>query len=643
MNPVSTLVRLPPSQACFKSLLCILLVAANAVAVADEPVKSSAEATAKAKALIEGLLKERKRLVSGIVSVRGSQVTNSTDPPPVRPIRQMYAFDHAQGKLRFDSSKVTYVRSLNPANVAAAGNNLKIAMKVAEGEVVNTLLRYVRTRDYSASWDKVINNSYISLHVRPANGQMGGSIASRHHLIDLRGCGLMSQQQFQSGDFEQGKTVADFCNTLLTLPVVSVTEKDGLSVVAMHTDHVDYELVIDVKRQFCPVAYTIKGWKGGGNSSDHVHSSRVEWHEISGVMVPISYSIEFKLPDENINDRCRFAYDWDCVNEPIDNDFFSFCSFPDIPVNTKVVDARAKDIGEWITVGVWTDAGYVGPRFEFAAAVDDPSPIPIDYDDSSIMRSGGRAGQERDDNGLKMKLVWCPLGKFTMGSPNSERDRFKTEDQVEVELSRGFWLGKYEVTQAQWKQLGQPPLWNGETSVKEGDDYPATYLNFGQARAFCEQLTRQERAAGRLPHSWQYILPTEAQWEYACRAGTTTRYSFGDDESLLDEFAWTGSNTKRQNEPYAHPVGLKKSNPFGLHDMHGDVWEWCRDGWQRELPGGKDPLAIASDPHRVIRGGSWFDSTARLCRSAMRNTHHATSSAGFSGELGFRVALCPVE
>ncbi len=116
-----------------------------------------------------------------------------------------------------------------------------------------------------------------------------------------------------------------------------------------------------------------------------------------------------------------------------------------------------------------------------------------------------------------------------MGSPKDDKERSSTEDQVQVTLTTGFWLGQYEVTQAEWRRIMQTAPWSGQDSVKEGDEYSASYISWGGATIFCEKLTKQERAAGRLPAEWEYTLPTEAQWEYACRAGTTFRFSFGDD------------------------------------------------------------------------------------------------------------------
>jgi formylglycine-generating enzyme required for sulfatase activity len=173
--------------------------------------------------------------------------------------------------------------------------------------------------------------------------------------------------------------------------------------------------------------------------------------------------------------------------------------------------------------------------------------------------------------------------------------------------------------------------------VKEGDDYPATRVKWGDAMNFCQKLSEQECSAGRLPSDWKYTLPTEAQWEYACRAGTKSRFSFGDDESDLGEYAWFTANAGNAGEKSAHTVGQKKANPWGLNDMHGNVSEWCSDYYAKKLAGGTDPQGPSGGAGRVFRGGSW-SFTASFCRSAFR----------FRGprnlryySLGFRVAAVP--
>jgi formylglycine-generating enzyme required for sulfatase activity len=240
--------------------------------------------------------------------------------------------------------------------------------------------------------------------------------------------------------------------------------------------------------------------------------------------------------------------------------------------------------------------------------------------------SGSTAGDAREVAGVK--LCWCPAGRFVMGSPRGEPERRPGEDQVEVTLTRGYWTGRHEVSQGQWKRvLGELP---GKQTAGEGDDYPVTTVNFAEAEAFCRKLTEKSRAAGELPMAWEFRLPTEAQWEYACRAGTRTATSFGDQLSSTQanfqgrpyNGAGEGPSLKR-----AAPVGSYPPNPWGLYDMHGNVYEWCRDWYHASLPGGTDPdLWSAKDSalanrdgsvSRVRRGGCWADE-GWPCRSAFR-------------------------
>ena len=239
-------------------------------------------------------------------------------------------------------------------------------------------------------------------------------------------------------------------------------------------------------------------------------------------------------------------------------------------------------------------------------------------------------------NTIGMELIEIPAGKFTMGSPRGENG-----PQVAVTLTKPFWIGKTEVTQGQWKKVMGTAPWEDMSNTKTGEFFAATYVNWDAATAFCQTLTDLERKAGKLPAGESYRLPTEAQWEYACRAGTTTAFSFGEDESKLGEYAWFRGNAFHAGEKYAHKVGMKKPNPWGLYDMHGNVWEWCSDGYEiilPGLPGGADPVRsrFRLGDSRVIRGGSWgYD--LDCCWSACR-TGTDPSAAFDARDVGFRVA-----
>ena len=239
-------------------------------------------------------------------------------------------------------------------------------------------------------------------------------------------------------------------------------------------------------------------------------------------------------------------------------------------------------------------------------------------------------------NTIGMYFIEIRAGKFTMGSPAGEKDRGPTEEQVAVKLTKAFDLGKTEVTQGQWKQVMGTEPWKGEAELRAGKDYPATCVSWADAVEFCDLLTDLERKAGKMSTKRAYRLPTEAEWEYACRAGTTTRYSFGEDESNweLGQYAWFDGYNAKLSEKYAHAVGLKKPNPWGLHDMHGNVSEWCSDWFDRKFIGGVDPVGPGVGSQRMLRGGDWWNRPSN-CRSAYRECFAPSER---SASIGFRVA-----
>lgn len=248
--------------------------------------------------------------------------------------------------------------------------------------------------------------------------------------------------------------------------------------------------------------------------------------------------------------------------------------------------------------------------------------------------AGAKAGESRQFiPGIVFR--WCPSGTFTMGSPQSEPGRYSNEGQVLVTLTTGFWLGETELTQGQWyKVMGTRP-WSGQKHVREGDDFPATYVSDHDAFLFCRTLREQQSRLNSVPDGWTITLPTEAQWEYACRAGTTTQYSCGADEADLEKHAWLNANSWSIGEKFAHPVGSKPANPWGLKDMHGNVYEWCSDWYAPELTGGSDPQGSSSGDVRVHRGGGWYGA-ASYCRSAFRHDNPMIDAAS-----GIRLAVIP--
>jgi formylglycine-generating enzyme len=284
-------------------------------------------------------------------------------------------------------------------------------------------------------------------------------------------------------------------------------------------------------------------------------------------------------------------------------------------------------------------------------------------------------------DGVILDLPWIPAGTFLRGSPDTEPGRKADEGpQTRVTLTQGFWLGKTPVTVAQWKKVmnldlrGQlarrinddtlyefggklQPLrdlmqWSRDADVttylaNEDDDLPMYFVSWNDASEFCQRLTTAERAAGRLPAGYEYNLPTEAQWEYACRAGTTrATHAAQDAPESLNRIAWYDKNSADGYRGHRigptrsgpRPVGQKEPNAWGLYDMYGNVWQWCRD-WYGPYPKGNtmDPIGSNSGILRVNRGGS-FGSGVNGLRSAARAANPPPEASAYRG---FRIALCP--
>lgn len=254
-----------------------------------------------------------------------------------------------------------------------------------------------------------------------------------------------------------------------------------------------------------------------------------------------------------------------------------------------------------------------GPTPHKEMLTPDPTPVATPVEDTELPESANSIG-------MKFKLI--PAGTFTMGDASGRDD----ETPHEVTLTKSFKMGVHVVTQAQYEQvMGVNP------SEFKGANNPVGMVSWEDAVAFCRRLSElpAEKAAGNV-----YRLPTEAEWEYACRAGTTTKLSFGDDESEFGEYAWHSGNSNYKT----HPVGGKKPNAWGLYDMHGNVFEWCQDLYG-DYPSGTvtDPTGAAQSPFRVLRGGS-YGSDAAGCRSAQRSGNRPSSG---SDDVGFRVSLRP--
>ena len=240
----------------------------------------------------------------------------------------------------------------------------------------------------------------------------------------------------------------------------------------------------------------------------------------------------------------------------------------------------------------------------------EPAPAPAPVQTSSLDKPGDEAGERRTVtvNGVEFAFRWCPAGTFMMGSPTSEKGRYDDEKQHQVTLTKGFWMMETEVTQKQWKAVMGTTTWK---FIRDYEfEYPVDNVSWNECQVFCKKCTE-------LGLSVQ--LPTEAQWEYACRAGTTEAYA-----GNLDEMAWCDC---------IHSVGKKTCNAWGLYDMYGNVLEWCQD-WKAAYPSGSvtDPTGPSTGSDRVSRGGSWYSRSPRFYRSACRFSH----KPDYSMTHGFR-------
>jgi formylglycine-generating enzyme required for sulfatase activity len=232
-----------------------------------------------------------------------------------------------------------------------------------------------------------------------------------------------------------------------------------------------------------------------------------------------------------------------------------------------------------------------------------------------------------------MKLVYIPAGSFMMGSSSSAaqlareykeigtlitEELFRDEfPQHQVRISKGFWMGQTEVTQGQYKSVMNAQPWSGVDSAQEDANNPAVYVSWDEAAEFCTKLSQQEGKT--------YRLPTEAEWE-----------CFGDSDSSLGDYAWFDGNADKVVQRYAYPVGQKKLNPWGLYDMHGNVWEWCSDWYDKDYYSNSpsvDPKGPTPGASRSLRGGSWNDDGYDL-RCSERNSYSTVDHDPF---IGFRV------
>ncbi|MBD2176777.1 formylglycine-generating enzyme family protein [Pseudanabaena sp. FACHB-1998] len=280
------------------------------------------------------------------------------------------------------------------------------------------------------------------------------------------------------------------------------------------------------------------------------------------------------------------------------------------------------------------NAGSAIAGFSLAIALDrlKPQPQPIVIVEApkipepprDPIKRGEKAFRDELGNGIVIEMVRIPSGKFMLGSPVNELGRRDNESPlVEVQV-RAFYMAKFAVTQEQWFAI----MGSNSANFRESLQAPMENISWLEAQDFCQKL------AARSPHAHAYRLPSEAEWEYACRAGTNTTYHFGDSPAQLSDYAWFVDNANKRSQP----VGQKVPNPWGLYEMHGGVWEWCEDVWHdnfNSAPADGTPWLEGNSGRRVRKGGSWSNE-ARLCRSASREWHWQSDRYK---DIGFRVVI----
>ena len=282
-----------------------------------------------------------------------------------------------------------------------------------------------------------------------------------------------------------------------------------------------------------------------------------------------------------------------------------------------------------------------GKIYSYRASTQEWEEFSVPAEESFDLNNQPSTLTVRLNSSVNLDMIWCTPGTFIMGSQDTwwlPSDPIH-ETQHEVTLTNGFYLGKYEVTQAQYEAVmtgvtgdrnATPSRWHGYP------DRPVEKVSWDDAQVFMTRLNAQQ--AGDLPVGWSYVLPTEAQWEYACRAGTTTLYSWGDDiNSSRANYRSLPFGNSEVDFKQTRDVGQYAANPWGFYDMHGNVKEWCAD-WYAHYPSGSvtDPIGPASGTDRILRGGSWGHSSSGL-PSARRS--YDTPSYRNSYFYGFRVGL----
>ncbi|MBO4714971.1 MAG: formylglycine-generating enzyme family protein [Verrucomicrobia bacterium] len=482
-------------------------------------------------------------------------------------------------------------------------------------------------------------------------GELGRFIDEAQHQVTLT-CGYwMGKYEVTQAQYEaiMGKNPSYFKGA--DLPVEQVTWYDAMTFCAKLTEQeraagrlpegYEYTLPTESQWEYACRAGTVQALNNGKNLSNEEQCPEMDevgWYV--GNSDGMTHPVGQKKPNArglydmhgNVHEWCLDWYDLDYPDSAVMD-----------PIGTNAGSKRVLRGGCWSNEANGCRSayrGYADPEFDSSRRGFRVALAPVWGKNRTITLPGNVELDMIGINPGAFRMIGSEPGAFLMGSPKDELGRENDETQHEVTLTKAYWLGKYEVTQAQYEAImGTNP------SYFKGADLPVEQVTWYDAMEFCEKLTEIERAAGRLPEGYEYTLPTEAQWEYAYRAGTTTALNNGKDLSdywecpEMDEVGWYVGNS----DGMTHPVGQKKPNAWGLYDMHGNVYEWCSDWYDFDYPteAVTDPAGPISvrDEYRVMRGGGW-DHDANYCRSAYRGRYNPDSNYR---NRGFRVALAPVQ
>jgi hypothetical protein len=333
----------------------LILTLMSSLGRADSKAVVPTDPTTKARALIRSMADARKQFTSGVARFWGRRVEMRTTHAGLEDQTQkidgfldgIYAFDAPRGLLRYDITEPDRIRAINANDLRGLNREqFRAAINAIVPVLWDTKLRYVRNHDYCASWTEDGSNIFGNLDVRKPDGRMGAFVARRHHVFDLRGCGLVDYRQFTSGALDKGEQVGDAAAELLRYDVKRVSQKENLTTLTLESSNQTHRLVIDANHGLTPVEYVVKSTRNHATST-----SEVTWRSVANVWVPTTFSIKFDFPEFGRFTCYEFAFDWTQVNTKVDPDYFDFKTFADVRDDVFVVDMRQPNLpvlGKWI-------------------------------------------------------------------------------------------------------------------------------------------------------------------------------------------------------------------------------------------------------------------------------------------------------